>query len=150
MANQQTLQGDWNVIKGKLRSRWGQLTDNDLAEGRGEFEQLVGTIQRKTGEGREAIERYLRELSSEASATMGAVTEKAQQYASQAGQYASQYASQAGEALQQAGEQAAEQISEGYRQAERVVRDQPAISVAVCFGVGVLTGLLVAALLRMR
>ena len=62
MANQQTLQGNWNEIKGKICTHWGQLTDDDLSQFHGEVDSLVGTIQRKTGEGREAIEKYLHEL----------------------------------------------------------------------------------------
>jgi len=58
MTNQQTLQGNWNEIKGQLRSKWGSLTDDDLAIFNGNVEQLVGTIQRKTGEAREGIEQF--------------------------------------------------------------------------------------------
>ncbi len=68
--NQQILEGDWNEIKGQLRQRWGQLTDDDLPQIRGDAEQIIGAIQRKTGEAREAIAHYLQELSgSAASAT---------------------------------------------------------------------------------
>ena len=57
--NQQILVGNWNEIKGKLREKWGQLTDDDFQQIRGDAEQLIGVIQRKTGEAREAIEEYL-------------------------------------------------------------------------------------------
>ena len=30
MINQQVLQGNWNELKGKIRSKWGQLTNDDL------------------------------------------------------------------------------------------------------------------------
>ena len=56
MLNQQTLQGNWNEIKGKLQSKWGTLTDDDIAIFNGNVDQLVGTIQRKTGEARASIE----------------------------------------------------------------------------------------------
>jgi len=51
-VNQQTLEGNWNEIKGKLHERWGQLTQDDLQRARGDVDQLVGLIQRKTGEAR--------------------------------------------------------------------------------------------------
>ncbi len=35
MINQQELQGSWNQIKGLVKERWGQLTDNDLAMAQG-------------------------------------------------------------------------------------------------------------------
>ena len=63
MTNQQILAGDWNAIKGKLLERWGQVTDSDLTEIRGDVDQLVGLIRRKTGEGREMIEAYLQQMS---------------------------------------------------------------------------------------
>ena len=59
MTDQQILENDWNAVKAKLRQRWGQLTDSDLPQIRGDLGHLVGIIQRKTGEGREAIEAYL-------------------------------------------------------------------------------------------
>ena len=43
--NQQTLEGNWNEIKGKLHERWGQLTNDDLQKARGNVDQLVGMIQ---------------------------------------------------------------------------------------------------------
>ena len=63
MVNQQTLQGNWNEIRGKLRSKWGQLTGDDVQTFNGNVDQLVGTIQRKTGAARDSIEHYLAELS---------------------------------------------------------------------------------------
>jgi uncharacterized protein YjbJ (UPF0337 family) len=71
MTSQQTLEGEWNEIRDKLRQKWGQLTDDDLPQIRGGAEQIVGIIQRKTGEAREAIERYLQEVSGSAASTMG-------------------------------------------------------------------------------
>ena len=49
--NQQTLEGNWNEIKGKIRTRWGQLSDDDLSLVHGQVDKLVGTIQRKNGRG---------------------------------------------------------------------------------------------------
>src|SRR4029434_7884215 len=77
MSNQQTLQGNWNEIKGKLRSRWGVLTDDDLAIFNGTVEQLVGTIQRKTGEARESIEQFFEHLTSNGAAAINGAGETA-------------------------------------------------------------------------
>ena len=62
MINQQTLQGNWNEIKGKLRSKWGSLTDDDVKVFNGNVEQLVGTIQRKTGATSESIEQFFEQF----------------------------------------------------------------------------------------
>ena len=62
MINQQVLQGNWNEIKGKLRSKWGQLTNDDVKSFDGNIDQLLGLIQKRTGEGRESVERFLNDL----------------------------------------------------------------------------------------
>ena len=48
--------GNWNVAKGKLRQRWARLTDNDLEFEEGMEDELIGRIQKRTGETREAVE----------------------------------------------------------------------------------------------
>ena len=60
--NTQELRGQWNKLQGRVKERWGQLTDDDLQIQGGNVDQLVGRIQQKTGEGREAIEKFLAEL----------------------------------------------------------------------------------------
>jgi uncharacterized protein YjbJ (UPF0337 family) len=54
--NKLKIQGDWNIAKGKLKQKWGQLTDNDLQYADGQQEELIGRLQKRTGETREAIE----------------------------------------------------------------------------------------------
>jgi uncharacterized protein YjbJ (UPF0337 family) len=51
------MEGRWKEFKGKLREKWGQLTDDELDQVRGKWEQLAGLVQRKTGESREVVER---------------------------------------------------------------------------------------------
>jgi uncharacterized protein YjbJ (UPF0337 family) len=43
------LKGNWNVIKGKLKQSYGQLTDDDLSFAEGKEDELVGRIQKKLG-----------------------------------------------------------------------------------------------------
>ncbi len=43
------LKGNWNVVKGKLKQSYGQLTDDDLAFNEGQEDELVGRIQRRLG-----------------------------------------------------------------------------------------------------
>ncbi len=44
-----SLKGNWNVIKGKLKQSYGQLTDDDLSYSEGQEDQLIGRIQKKIG-----------------------------------------------------------------------------------------------------
>ena len=57
MSTQEKVMGNWNQFKGKVKQRWGQLTDDELSEVEGNFDQLVGLVQQKTGEARQQIER---------------------------------------------------------------------------------------------
>ena len=59
--NTTELKGDWNVTKGKLKQKWATLTDDDLTFAEGKTDELIGRIQKRTGEAREAVEEALRE-----------------------------------------------------------------------------------------
>ena len=47
------IKGDWNITKGKLKQKWAKLTDDDLQFTEGKQDELVGRIQKFTGETRE-------------------------------------------------------------------------------------------------
>ena len=55
------IKGDWNITKGKLKQKWAKLTDNDLQYAEGRQEELVGRIQKLTGETREVVENAIKE-----------------------------------------------------------------------------------------
>jgi uncharacterized protein YjbJ (UPF0337 family) len=137
MINQQILEGKWNEIKGKLRSRWGQLTDDDLTQFHGQVDQLIGTIQRKTGEGRDAIERYIDDLA-------------ASPNVNQAAEAVQNTVKQATENVQRTIKQAGEQVQARYGEVEDFVRQRPGESLAVCFGAGVVTGVLLGLILTSK
>ena len=126
--NAEDLQGQWNRLRGNIKERWGQLTDDDLQVTGGNIDQLVGLIQHKTGEGREAIERFLADATCRGSSAAAHAAEAVGQYARQAG----------------------DQLREGYDKAERMVRDNPTQSVVAAFGFGVVAGILVGLALRSR
>jgi len=44
-----SFKGNWNVVKGKLKQAYGDLTDDDLAYTEGQEDELVGRIQRRLG-----------------------------------------------------------------------------------------------------
>jgi uncharacterized protein YjbJ (UPF0337 family) len=58
------VKGDWNVIKGKLKQKWAKLTDDDLQYAEGKEEELLGRIQKVSGETREAVQKAIKEASS--------------------------------------------------------------------------------------
>ena len=55
--NADQFQGNWKQIKGKVREKWGQLTNDDVDVINGRVDQLVGRIQEKYGMAHDAAER---------------------------------------------------------------------------------------------
>jgi uncharacterized protein YjbJ (UPF0337 family) len=147
-VNQQTLEGNWNEITGKLHERWGQLTQDDLQRARGNVDQLVGLIQRKTGEARERVEQYLSEITSNGGAGASRVAEAVRGYASTAAESARGYASSAVESADEARARAAEMLRGGYVQTERMIQQRPMESLAVGFGAGLITGVIIGLVMR--
>ena len=58
------IKGDWNITKGKLKQKWAKLTDDDLRYVEGKSDELLGRIQKRTGESREAVEKALHDACS--------------------------------------------------------------------------------------
>ena len=56
------LRGNWNIAKGKIKQEWGELTDDDLDYQEGQEEELVGRIQRKTGERKERVNEFFENM----------------------------------------------------------------------------------------
>ncbi|MEW4566898.1 CsbD family protein [Tautonia sp. JC769] len=137
--NAQTLQGHWNEIKGQLKQKWGQLSDQDLEFAEGNVDQLIGNIQRKTGESRESIEKHLDTLINQGAAGLSAAAERFQ--------HATHYA---GEHLRSGYENARSSFYDQYGEAEDLVRSNPMQSVGTAFGIGVLVGVTLGLLVRQR
>ena len=47
--NEDILKGKWLEIKGRVKEKWGKLTDNDLGEIEGKGEKLLGLLQKQYG-----------------------------------------------------------------------------------------------------
>ncbi|TVS12778.1 MAG: CsbD family protein [Planctomycetaceae bacterium] len=138
-VNQQVMKGSWNQIKGKLRERWGQVTEDELEEARGNADQIVGLIQQRTGETRGEIEAYLERAASEAASVVERTKEAVVNTVCQTGENAQEMASRATESARA-----------GYMQTERVIRSHPVESLAVCFGAGMITGVVIGLLMRAK
>jgi uncharacterized protein YjbJ (UPF0337 family) len=53
------IKGDWNIAKGKLKKKYAQLTDNDLRYQEGQEDELIGRIQKQTGDSKEVVEKFI-------------------------------------------------------------------------------------------
>jgi uncharacterized protein YjbJ (UPF0337 family) len=139
MVNAQVLQGQWNEVRGQLLKKWGQLTDDDLKFTNGNIDQLVGIIQRKTGEARERIEQFL-----------DTVTAQGASAVSHAGDAVSQYGRIATDRMRGVYNRLSDDLGREYEMSSEIIRRNPAQSVATAFGVGILLGVVVGLALRSR
>ena len=119
-AMQQQIEGNWREFVGKVKQQWASITDDDFLNAEGSLDQLIGVIQRKTGETREAIETTFTRWVDDAEHEEHDATEMAQQYA----------------------DQAMELAQRKLAQASKVIKRHPAESVAISFGSGILAGLM--------
>lgn len=58
------VKGNWNVIKGKLKEEYGELTDDDLAYEEGQEDQLLGRLQRKMGKSKQEVKDMIDRIGS--------------------------------------------------------------------------------------
>ncbi len=60
--NKDEFKGKLTEFRGKVKQKWGQLTDDDIAESEGDRDVLAGKIQQKYGGAKENIRRELDDL----------------------------------------------------------------------------------------
>ena len=51
------IAGDWRQVKGKVKEKWGKLTNDDLTVVNGQAEQLVGKLQERYGLAKDAARK---------------------------------------------------------------------------------------------
>jgi uncharacterized protein YjbJ (UPF0337 family) len=56
------IKGNWNQIKGKLKQKYGQLTDDDLVFAEGKDEELLGRLQTRLGKTKEELRKEIAEF----------------------------------------------------------------------------------------
>lgn len=62
--NEDKLQGQWKQLAGKVKAKWGKLTDDDLTVADGDAEYLEGKLQERYGIARDEAKRQVKEFSS--------------------------------------------------------------------------------------
>lgn len=141
MVDHATLQGNWNQIKGKIKEKYGQLTDDDLKSFDGNMDQLIGKIQQRTGEGRQAVEEFLNSLSSGTSNVLDQGRQMAQDAMHRGQEFLQGGVERSREMWEQTSSQLGERAVETYHQAEDTIKSHPTQAVAVAFAAGLVTGL---------
>jgi uncharacterized protein YjbJ (UPF0337 family) len=56
------FKGGWNEVKGKLKQKYAQLTDNDLTFAEGKDDELLGRLQQKLGKSKEDLRKEIENL----------------------------------------------------------------------------------------
>ena len=56
------IKGSWNEVKGKLKQKYGQLTDDDLSFTEGKGDELLGRLQQKLGRSKEELRNEIAKL----------------------------------------------------------------------------------------
>jgi uncharacterized protein YjbJ (UPF0337 family) len=60
--NKDIFQGNFKILKGKLKEKWGKLTDEEITRVEGKKEQLFGLLQSKYGITKEKAQQELSDL----------------------------------------------------------------------------------------
>ena len=59
--NTAIIKGNWDIAKGKLKQKYSNLTDNDLRFVDGKADELIGRLEKATGEAREELEKFFKD-----------------------------------------------------------------------------------------
>ena len=59
MSTKLAIKGNWNEVKGKLKQKYGQLTDDDLTFSEGKDDELLGRLQKRLGQTKEDIRKLI-------------------------------------------------------------------------------------------
>lgn len=57
--NWDQITGNWKQFKGKVKEKWGKLTDDDMIALDGKRDQLVGVLQQRYGYEKAQVEKEL-------------------------------------------------------------------------------------------
>ena len=60
--NTTVVKGNWNELKGKLKQKFADLTDDDLMYAEGKEDELLGKLQIKLGKSKEEVRKLISEL----------------------------------------------------------------------------------------
>jgi len=60
--NKDIVEGQWKQLKGKVREKWGDLTDDEVDMIKGDAQRLAGLVQERYGRTREQAEKEVNEF----------------------------------------------------------------------------------------
>ncbi len=108
-----------------------------MSRAHGDIQQLIGIVEQRTGQARAEVEQFVRQS-----------MESAGSMAKRVADTSSQYAHDAADRVRAGYSRVSDSAQQGYVQARQAVRRSPVESVAIAFGVGILTGIVVSLSMR--
>lgn len=57
--NWDRVEGNWKQFSGKVKEKWGQLTDDDLKQLNGKRDQLEGKLQERYGYEKDKVKKEI-------------------------------------------------------------------------------------------
>ena len=60
--NEDIVKGNWKQVAGKIKAKWGKLTDDEIQQAEGNREVLVGKLQEKYGLAKEEAHKNLKDM----------------------------------------------------------------------------------------
>jgi uncharacterized protein YjbJ (UPF0337 family) len=60
--NSTVIKGNWNELKGRLKQKYGNLTDDDLMFTEGKEDEMLGRLQKKLGKSEDEVRRLIADL----------------------------------------------------------------------------------------
>ena len=149
-----TFDGSWNKIKGTLKQKYAQLTDDDLLFVEGKSGELLGRLQTKLGLSEHGVTVLLAEIKGSATNFAGNVREKVGEFVGDVKARVSDVSARVGEAVGDAKDKVAGVAGEAYDHARQSVRtlqgraedyviQQPVQALLTALAVGFVAGLLI-------
>jgi uncharacterized protein YjbJ (UPF0337 family) len=61
--NKEQFKGNWQQFKGEFKRKWAKFTDDDLLEAEGDYDKFFGLVQKRYGDRKEEVERWVEDWS---------------------------------------------------------------------------------------
>lgn len=60
--NSTEIKGNWNELKGKLKQKYADLTDDDLLYAEGKEDEMLGRLEQKLGKSKDEVKKMIADL----------------------------------------------------------------------------------------
>lgn len=138
-----TFDGSWNRIKGKLKQKYAQFTDEDLVFVEGKAGELLGRLQTKLGLTEDAVIGLLNGMKESAVNFGEGVRDKVSEATARVGEVVGNAKAKVTEAAGEAYDHARQSARTLQGRAESYVAEQPLKALLTALAVGFVAGILI-------